>query len=138
MTIGLSTNIRNARLQTIVDAFDAGTGAGKILLYTAGSGRPATGTAITDQVLLGTITCSDPCGTVDAGVLTFAAFTEDSLADATGTIAFARGVDSDDNFVMDMGCGVSGSGEELIFNTLSVQAGGVIQILSGTLSEGNA
>ncbi|WAR42943.1 hypothetical protein [Methylomonas rapida] len=138
MTLGLSTTIRNNRLQTIVDAFDAGTGSGKILLYTAGSGRPATGAAITDQVLLGTITLSDPCGTVTDGVLTFAAFTEDSLADATGDIAFARGVDSDGNFVLDMGCGVSGSGQELIFNTLSVQAGGVIQILSGSLTEGNA
>jgi len=138
MTIGLATSLRTARMQAIVDAFDAGTGAGKILLYTAGSGRPSTGAVITDQVLLGTITLSDPCGTVTDGVLTFAAFTEDSLADNTGDIAWARGVDGDNNFVMDFGCGLSGSGQEIIFNTLSVQAGGVIQILSGALTEGNA
>lgn len=138
MTLGLATTIRNNRLQQIIDGFDAAITPGKILLYTVGSGRPATGAAITDQTLLGTITCSDPCGTIDAGVLTFAAFTEDSLADDTGAIFWARGVDGDGVFVMDMGCGLSGSGQELIFNTLSVQAGGVIQILSGALMEGNA
>ncbi|WP_367154641.1 hypothetical protein [Methylomonas sp. HYX-M1] len=138
MTLGLATAIRNNRLQQIVNAFDAGTGPGKIRLYTAGVGRPATGGVITDQVLLGTITLSIPCGTITAGELSFGTFTEDALADATGTIGFARGVDGNDNFVLDMGCGVSGSEEELIFNTLSVQAGGGIQILSGSLIEGNA
>jgi hypothetical protein len=138
MPIGLAITIRNARLQTIVTAFDAAVAAGKIQLYTAGSGRPATGAAITDQVLLGTITLSDPCGTVTGGVLTFNAFTEDPIADNTGTLAWARGLDGDNAFVLDMGCGVLGSGQELIFNTLSVQAGGVIRILSGTLTEGNA
>jgi len=138
MTIGLVISLRNARLQAIIDALDAAATPGAFLLYTAGSGRPATGGAITDQVLLGAITLSDPCGTVDAGLLTFDPFTEDPLADDTGDIAWARGVDGDGTFVMDVGCGISGSGEELIFNTLSVQAGGVIQILSGSLTEGNA
>jgi len=137
MTIGIATTIRNNILEQIIDAFDAAVSPGAILLYTEGSGRPATGGAITDQVLLGTIGLSDPCATIDAGVLTFDAFTEDPIADDTGQIAFARGVDGDGNFVMDLGCGISGSGEELIFNTLNVQAGGVIQILSGSLTEGN-
>jgi len=138
MTLGLAVAIRNNRLQQIVNAFDAGVGPGKIRLYTVGSGRPATGGAIIDQVMLGEIMLSDPCGTIVDGMLTFGAFSEDPLADATGMIAFARGVDGSGNFVLDMGCGVSGSGEELIFNTLVVQAGGAIQILSGVISEGNA
>lgn len=136
MSIAFSTALRNARLQKIIDALDAAATPGKILLYSAT--RPATGAAITDQTLLGTITLADPCATISAGVLTFGTFVEDSSADATGTIAWARGEDGDGNFVMDLGCGVSGSGQELIFNTLSVQAGGVIQILSGSLTEGNA
>lgn len=133
--IGLSTTLRNGRLQKIIDAFDAAATPGKILLYS--TTRPATGAAITTQTLIGTLILSDPCATVADGVLTFAAFTEDSSADANGTIDWARGLDGDNNFVLDMGCGVAGSGKTLIFNTLSAQEGGVIQILSGALTEGN-
>lgn len=135
--LGFSTTLRNSRVQAVLDKLDAAATAGVFKIYSAGSGRPATGGAITDQVLLGTITLSKPCGTVSNGVAVFAAFTEDPVADATGTIAFARGLDGNGVFVLDMGCGVTGSGKTLIFNTLSVQQGGVIQILSGSLTEGN-
>lgn len=136
MTIGLSTDLRNSRLETIAAALDAAATPGKILLYSGT--RPATGAAITSQTLCGTITLSDPSATASAGILTFGTFTDDTNADATATIAWARALDGDNNFVLDMGCGLSGSGQELIFNTLNVQAGGLIQILSGSLTEGNA
>jgi hypothetical protein len=135
MSIGLATPLRNARLQAIIDALDAGTGSGKFLCYTAP--RPATGAAITTQTLLGMLTLSDPSGTVTGGVLTFSAIADDASADADGDIAFVRAVDSNDNFVMDMGAGVDGSGAEVIFNTVTTRTGGVIQMLSGALTEGN-
>ncbi|MCF7964221.1 MAG: hypothetical protein K9L79_01640 [Methylobacter tundripaludum] len=133
--LAFSTALRSSRAQLIADALDAGATAGKILLYTAP--RPATGAAITTQTLIGTCVLSDPCGTVSNGVLVFDGINNDDLADATGVIAWARGVDGDDAFVLDMSCGVADSGAALIFNTLSAQTGGAIQVLSGSITEGN-
>ena len=139
MTIGLTTAMRTSRIQVILDALDAGVGTfATMALYGGGAGRPATGAAVTTQTLLGTITLSNPSATVLNGVLTFNAFTDDSSADANGTIEWARFFDTDGGFVADMGCGIAASGEEIIFNTLTVSLGGIIQVLSGSLTEGNA
>jgi hypothetical protein len=136
MTIGFDTGLRNARAQKIVDAIDGGTGAGTMNLY-AGT-RPATGAAVTTQTLLGTVTFSDPSGTVTNGVLTLATVADDVSADATGDISWARVLDSDGSMVLDLDCGEAGSGADLIFNTVSAVAGGTIQIVSGAITEGNA
>lgn len=101
--IGLATAIRNNSIQGIFDAIDAGAGAGKLKLYTGA--RPATGAAITNQILLGTVPCSDPCGTVAAGVGTFAAFTDDENSAADGRAAWARAEDSADSFCCDLTVG---------------------------------
>ena len=139
MTIGLDTVVRNSGLQVIIDALDAGAGANATIeLYGAGLGRPATGAAITDQTLIGTLTLSNPSGTIATGVLTFDTITDDTSADADENIGWARFLDTDGNFVCDMGCGIAASGEELIFNTLTARIGGIIQILSGSLTAGNA
>ena len=131
--------MRTSRIQVILDALDAGVGSfATMALYGEGVGRPATGAAITDQTLFGTITLSNPSATILNGVLTFDTFTDDSSADADGDIEWARFFDTDGNFVTDMGCGIAASGEEIIFNTLTVRLGGIIQVLSGSLTEGNA
>jgi hypothetical protein len=136
MELNLSTAIRNARLQVIVDALDSGAGAGKILFYTGP--KPAAGAAITTETLLGTCLLSDPAGTIADGVLTFAPITDDISADADGDIVWARGVNSDNVWVLDMDAGNEASSAVLIFNTVVARIGGVIQILSGALTEGNA
>lgn len=130
-----SASLRSARSQAIANALDAAAMPGKFLLYDGP--RSASGAAVTTQTLIGTCVLSTPCGTVTNGVLTFATIADDTVADATGTIAWARGVDGDDTFVLDMSCGITGGTEALLFNTLSTQAGGVIQILSGSITEGN-
>lgn len=132
MTIGLSTTVRTNRMTQILNAIDGGSGAGKLKFYDGT--RPATGGTAT--TLLGTVTCSDPCGTVSSGVLTFSAFTQDSSADATGTATWARFTDSDDTFVADVSVGASGT--EIVMNTTSIVSGGPISISSGSLTEGNA
>lgn len=138
MGVGFSVALRTARSQAIVDALDGGVGANAtIKLYGAGSGRPATGAAVTDQTLIGTLTLSNPSGTVSNGVLTFDVITDDSSGDADENIEWARFLDTDGTFVTDMGCGIAASGEAIIFNTLTARVGGVIQILSGSLTEGN-
>jgi hypothetical protein len=136
MTIGFSTALRNARLQQIINHLDAGSGvAGAIEFY--GAARPATGVAIAAQVLVGTVTLSKPSGTIANGVLTFDTISDDLAADASETISWCRFYDTDGNFVADMSCGTSGSGAEVIFNTVNAIAGGTISITSGALTEGN-
>lgn len=136
MELNLSPDIRNARLQVIVDALDSGAGAGKFLLYTGP--KPDPGAAITTQTLLGTCVLSDPAGTISGGELTFAPITDDIAADADGDIVWARGVNSDNVWGLDMDVGNAASDAVLKFNTVTARAGGVIQILSGALTEGNA
>lgn len=138
MTIGLASTLRDSRLTLIKDAIDAGSGAGKLVLYTAT--RPATGAAITDQALLASIAFNDPCGTVSGGVLTFDVdpVPQDATADATGTMGWARIVTSADAFVADLSVGTTGSGADVIVNTLSVILNGPVSILSATITEGNA
>lgn len=135
MPLNFSTTLRTARLQAIINALDTGTNNATLKFYSAA--KPATGAAITDQVLLGTLTFSKPCGTVANGVLTFEPIASDPVADATGVINWGRAFDGNGAFVMDLNCGVD-SNAVVAFNNVSVEAGGIIMINSGALTEGNA
>ena len=135
MPLNFSTAIRNARAQVIITALDTGTAHATLQFY---SGiKPAPGVAITDQVLLGTVTFSKPSGTVLNGTLSFDLIASDPVADATGIITWARMLNGNGEFVADMNCGADGNAV-IAFNNLSVQAGGIIMINSGSLIEGNA
>lgn len=136
MTIGLDSTLRDARLTLIKDAIDAGTGAGKLLIY--GTPRPATGASAGAATQLASITLNDPCGTVSAGVLTLDIdpVPADSSADATGTAVWARLVTSADAFVADLSVGTSAA--DIIMNTTSVIIAMPVSIVSGTITEGNA
>lgn len=136
MSAGFSTALRNARAQAIIDAIDAGAQNGAMVFFTGP--RPATGAALTSETQIAFCELSNPAGTVNNGVITLSAISEDLSADADADIAWARIVDGDDNFVMDLSCGEDGSGAEIIFNTTTARIGGVVQILSGAFTEGNA
>ena len=139
MALGFSVALRDARLQKIIDLLDTGSTNpnGQIELYGAGVGRPATGAAVTDQTLIGTLNLAIPSATIATGVLTFDTIADDVSADADEDIEWARFFDRDGNFIFDAGCGIGGSGEEIIFNTVTAKIGGAIQITSGSLTEGN-
>lgn len=130
------TALRTTRMTAVRDAADAGAGAAKLKFYTGAS--PGVNNAIGAQVLLGTLTCSDPCGTVTSGVLNFSALTADSSADADGTAGWARLTTSADATVADLTVGLSGSGANIILNSINIIAGGSISV-SGTpkITEGN-
>lgn len=134
--IKFSTVTKEAILTQVKNAIDGGSGAGTIKLYTGTI--PATPeTAISSQVLLGTLTFSDPCGVVGtptAGALTFSAITQDSSADATGTATWARIADSSGTTVVDINVTVTGGGGALQLNTTSIVAGGPIIISAFVLS----
>lgn len=138
MTWGFATSLRTARAQKIIDAIDAGTGAGKIKFYTGT--RPATGAAITSQTLLGTVPLNDPCGAAANGAIAWDVdpVPEDASADNTGTAAWARLLDSDDNFVADCSVTATGGGGDITLNSTAIVAGGPIRITGGTLTEGDA
>lgn len=125
--------VKNSILTPIRDAIDAGAGAGTVKIYTGTI--PATAdTAITSQVLLGTLTFADPCGTVSAGVLTMNAITQDSSADATGTASWARIADSTGAAVKDIDVTTTGGGGALQMNTTNIVTAGPILISSFAVS----
>ena len=134
MSLNMSTSLRTARAQAIIDAIDAGSTAGTIKFYT--STKPSTGASITTQTLLGTVLFQNVCGTATAGVLTFSA-TANTAVLADGTISWARIADSTGAFIMDVNCGLTGSGATIIFNNLDVIIGGNFSILSAQITEGN-
>ncbi|MNN02453.1 hypothetical protein D3C81_1151140 [compost metagenome] len=133
MTIGMSTALRNSRLDAITTA--AGASA-KLRLYTGT--RPATGAAITSQTLLAELTCGATFApAASGGVLTLNAITGDSSADASGTATWARLLKSDGTtHVLDMDVGTSGS--DLNMNSNVISAGAAVSITSATLTEANA
>jgi len=87
-------------------------------------------------VLLGTLTLSQPAGTVTEGVLTFDPITEDAAADTNGTCTWARITDGDDNPVMDLPVGEIGTGQPIQINTTNIVQGGPLRITSAVLTEG--
>lgn len=137
MTFGYTVATRNARLDLITTAVDAGAGAATISLYTAP--QPATGVAVTTQTLLATLTMSDPSfPAAAAGVLTANAITDDVSADATGLCTWLRIRDSDSNFVIDGTAGALASGEDLELTNPNIQSGTTVSITSFTITEDNA
>ena len=107
---------------------DAGAGPGRIRLFTG----PLINTAasLTTQVLLGTLICSDPCGSRVGGLVTFGAITQDSAADATGTAVMAQFEDSNGNVVLRTNVSSLSGDAAVRLNTVDIVAGGPIQAIS--------
>jgi hypothetical protein len=119
-----ATGVKNARLDAVTAKIDAGSGAGKLEIGTAGMGT----------VLL-TVTLNDPSAAAAASaVLTLSGFPKTVNATASGTAAAARIRDSDDNDVV-TGLTVGTSGADIIVSTVSVSAGqGVTVAASPTIT----
>ncbi len=136
MAISYVTALRTTRITDVLTAIDAGSAGGKILLYTGAS--PGVNSAVSSQVLLATLTLSDPAGTVSGAVLTFSAITADASADASGTAGWARLTTSEGATVADLSVGLTASTADIRLNTLEIVAGGEVSMSSGSLTEGNA
>ena len=134
MALGFATTLRTSRVTAVRDAIDAGSGPGKIRIYNGT--RPATGGTAT--TLLAELTCSDPCGTVTSGVLTFSTITADSSADNFGTATWFRIVDSAGTFVMDGTITATGGGGDGTMNSTTITAGNPVNGLSVVITDGNA
>jgi len=124
--------VKHSTLTQIRDAIDAGAGPGTCKIYT-GTIPADVATGIGASVLLGTLTFSDPCGTVGTptvGALTMSPITQDSSADATGTATWARIYDSTGAAVMDIDVSQTGGGGTLQLNTTNIVIAGPILINS--------
>lgn len=134
MTGIVNNAVANSCATDLHTALNAGSGAAVIKFYD-GTKPAGPDTAISSQTLLGTLTCSDPAGSVSGRVLTFSSITNDSAADASGTASWARLLDSSGTAVLDVSVGLSGSGADLIMNTTTFVSGaGPISISSLTVT----
>ena len=104
---------------------DAGSAGGSIKIRDA------------SDVLLATIPLTDPCGTIDNGTgqLTLTPAGRDESADATGTAAYAEFCDSNGTVYLSLPAqaGAVAVTGKLVINTLSIVAGGPVEVLSATV-----
>lgn len=133
MTLTLSAAIRTTLVDALVDALDAGSGAGTVQIRSgtrpAGPGTTATGT------LLATVTLIDPA--FGAGSVGVAALTDPNavVAVADGTATWFRALDSNAVAVFDGRVTATGGGGDLTLATTSITTGLSIDITSGTVTQ---
>jgi hypothetical protein len=129
----VNDTIANGFAADLLAAIDADAGAGTLKFYD-GTQPAGPDTAVTSQTLLGTLTLSDPAGSVTGRVLTFSAITEDSSADATGTCTWARLLDNSGDAIADFTVTATGGGGDIEINSTNIVAGGPIQVTSGSVT----
>ena len=127
MTAKLLLSDRTALATALLAQWDTASGPNTMEFYT-GTQPASPATAITDQVLLGTVTCSDPLGTAADGALTFGAITSDSAADASGTATWARQRDGAGVARADWSVSNAAGDGVIKLNTTTIIAGGPIVI----------
>lgn len=92
--------------------------------------------AITTQTLLGTLVCSNPAVTATGGQVFFDVIGQDPTADAGGTAAWARVVYDDGNKAIDVDVTDNAGTGVIKINTVTIVAGGPIQITAFTITLG--
>lgn len=121
------TAIRNGLADYVVDAIDAGPGAGKVQIT-------KTNNDYTGGNLLAEITLADPAfGSAASGTATAAGMPkEDSSANNTGTAVQFRVVDSTDTEVFKGTVTATGGGGDMELSSTSITTGDAVRINSFT------
>lgn len=118
----IATGVRNTMCDAFVDALDAGAGAGLLRIFTSAF-----------ATLLAQLTFSDPAfGAASSGAATASAITSDASADATGTAAVLRLLDSVPATVAEGT--VSTAGADLNLNTTSITTGDQVSCTSAVIT----
>jgi hypothetical protein len=128
-------NLHPAFANTLANSIIGALNGGTVKFYT-GTQPADPSVAVTDQVLLGTLTLGAPCGSATDGLITFSAVGSDNAADASGTATWTRWSSSSDDARIDMAVGNNASNKPVKMNTTSVLQGGALQITSATLKVG--
>lgn len=135
MSWTLSNAVRSAMADAFKAKIDAGSGPGKLLVYS--EPRPAgPDTAVTTQTKLLEFTLADPSfSSASDGVITLDADPDlEATGLANGTATWARIVDGDGNAIADCKVTVTGGGGDLILSTTSITIGLEVSITSGTVT----
>lgn len=124
MAVTYSTATKQARLNAVIAAIDAGAAAGTMEIGTAAMAS-----------VLATITLADPSGSASGGTLTFdfSPAVSDTSADNSGTAAAARIKDSDGNIIIS-GLTVGTSGTDIVLDSVSITAGQTVTLTAGTIT----
>jgi hypothetical protein len=130
MSLTESTACREASLSGRLTFLDSGTGSARVRIY--GGTRPAV-TSDPGTPLLVEIPLQEPAGGVAAGVLTLLPSGPGTIA-STGSAAWARVVNGSGATAFDTDVGLDGSGANVILSDLTLYAGGLVSILSASLS----
>jgi hypothetical protein len=128
MTIGMSTTLRNTRLNGITTA--AGSAA-KLQIYNGT--RPATGGAATTK--LAEFTMGSPFAPGAAAGVLSPTLPANTTGLAASTATWARLVTSGGTFVMDMSVGASAA--DIVLSTTNITVGATLAMISATLTDGN-
>jgi hypothetical protein len=132
LTTHISNASRSAAADAVVDLVDAGSGAGKIRIYT-GTQPAGPDTAVGAQTLLAEVTLSDPAfGSASTGVATLAGTPLSATGVAAGTAAWFRMLDSNNVAILDGAVGTSGA--ELNLNTTTISVGLTVTVTACTVT----
>lgn len=137
MILRFIPSLRSDIADLIIATFDAGAGPVTAEFYT-GDIPTNLSDALTTQVKLGTLTCSDPVATQTAGAITFSTITQDNAADASGQATWV-GLRNGAGTLVALGdvTDLAGNGFAKV-NTTTTVAGGPILINSLTITVGGA
>ena len=136
--MALTFEISNAVAQDMATAFENAVNAGTAAIIEIRTGAQPGNLAAATGTLLATLTMSADAftGPTDANpgaLLTAAAITSDTSADATGTAGYFRILtQAAGTAIADGSCGTSGA--DLNFNTVAITAGSTVAITSFTVT----
>lgn len=130
MALGMSTTLRNARLDAITSAVGS---AGKLAIYDGT--RPATGGAATNKLAEFTLGTPFAAAASGGGPLS-PTLPSNVTALLTGTATWFRITTSGGTFVIDGSAGTGGT--DLVLNSAAISSGATVSITGFTITEGNA
>jgi len=129
MAISLSTAARNGGAKGVTDVVDAGTGPGRLRIYTGA--KPASPNDAATGTLLADVTLADPAFVAGAaGVRTL---TDPAAVNgvAAGNAGWFRVLDSDLNAVLDGTVTATGGGGDLTLANVNIAVGQPVDISAG-------
>jgi hypothetical protein len=134
MATRIPTAAQDAACDGVVDLVDVGAGTSGLLRIYSGT-QPASANSAASGILLAEVELEKPAFTASSsGVATLLGTPLSTTGAAAGTAGWFRIVNADGDTVLDGACGLSGSGAELILNTLTISIGVNVEITSGTVT----
>ena len=135
MQINFNLDIRNGRLQQIVNGIDSGPGAGRIILYT--NPKPLPGQNIDISVnTIAIVQLVRPCGIINDGHLQFVYDSQfPIIALSNGQIAWGRIINSIGVFQVDMDASVLSGNGAIKLDEVIQEQGNLIVPISMVFSE---